>query len=172
MEIISFVVEGALEHKDSMGTGSIVRPGEIQCMSAGKGIEHSEFNHSGVDHLHFLQIWIIPDEKGLPPGYQQCSIPQVKNELILIGTKEKNASFINIHQDIKLYTITLETGHSMHYDLEKKRSAWLQVIKGRLQLNGQLLTEGDGAAVTNEPIEVYSQTEVTCLLFDLNDCKS
>lgn len=150
MEIISYVVEGTLEHKDSMGTGSVIKPGEIQIMSAGTGVEHSEFNHSKTDLLHFLQIWIIPEKQNLTPNYEQKTIEKKENELILIGSRDKHDGAVLIHQDMKLYAAYLTPNHTIDYSLNKDRIAWLQVIKGKLDLNGNELSAGDGAAIQDE----------------------
>lgn len=168
MEIISYVVEGLLEHKDSMGTGSIIQPGEIQRMSAGSGVEHSEFNHSTTDPLHFLQIWIIPEKTGLEPSYEQKTILKENNKLILIGSNKASANAILIHQDVELYAAYLQKQNTIHYEFLTGRKGWVQLIKGRIELNGQLLSQGDGAAITNESkIEITSLDESELLLFDL-----
>ncbi|KTC86784.1 pirin family protein [Legionella brunensis] len=166
MEIISYVIEGSLQHKDSMGTGTIITPGEIQCMSAGTGVEHSEFNPSATEIVHFLQIWIIPETKGLTPTYQQQSIPQLNNKLTLIASKE-GREVIKINQDVKLYRAFLTPEHLLKHEFEQKRGGWLQVIKGELNLNGQMLTTGDGAAIITNNIEVKSIKNTEFLLFDI-----
>lgn len=168
MEIISYVVNGALEHKDSMGTGSIIKPGEIQRMSAGTGVEHSEFNHSKTEPLHFLQIWIIPEKEGLKPSYEQKSISKVDNKLILIGSSDEREESITIHQDVKLYVAYLSKDHSIQYEIKDKRGVWVQLIKGQIDLNGQQISKGDGVAVFDEnKIEIKSLETSELLLFDL-----
>ncbi|WED44322.1 pirin family protein [Legionella cardiaca] len=167
MEIISYVVEGSLQHRDSLGTGSVIKPGEIQCMSAGTGIEHSEFNHSTTEIVHFLQIWIIPEQKDLTPGYQQRVLPQLNNELTLIAAKEDN-NVIKIHQDVNLYRALLTPGHLINFKFNSDRCGWLQLIKGEVTLNEQQLVAGDGAAIITESIEIQSVTESEFLLFDLH----
>jgi redox-sensitive bicupin YhaK (pirin superfamily) len=169
MEIISYVVEGALEHNDSMGTGSVIKPGEIQKMSAGTGVEHSEFNHSKTDPLHFLQIWIIPEKTGLKPSYEQKTITKINNQLILIASNDAQNKMITIHQDVKIYVAYLSPKNTISYNLADKRGAWIQLIKGSLDINGELLSAGDGAAIFEEnKLEIQAQTESEFLLFDLN----
>lgn len=168
MEIISYVISGLLEHKDSMGTGSVIQAGEIQRMSAGTGVEHSEFNHSKTDPLHFLQIWIIPEKQGLQPGYEQKKIPQENNKLILIGSREKSDNAVTIHQDINLFVAYLIHGHSVQYAFAKKRAGWVQLIKGKIKVNNQSLSVGDGAAITAEDsIDIVCEEDAELLFFDL-----
>lgn len=150
MEIISYVVDGSLEHKDSMGTGSVINPGEIQIMSAGTGVEHSEFNHSTTKLLHFLQIWITPESPGLKPRYQQNTISKIQNSLILIGSQEGKDGAVMIHQDINLYVAYLTPQHAIDYSFQADRIGWLQMIKGSCELNGSPLSAGDGAAIQHE----------------------
>lgn len=168
MEIISYVIDGSLEHKDSMGTGSVIQPGEIQRMSAGTGVEHSEFNHSKTDLLHFLQIWIIPEKKQLTPSYEQKIIPKENNKLILIGSRDGKDNAITIHQDIKLFSAYLIKNNLISYKFENNRTGWLQLIKGKINLNNQLLSAGDGAAIKNaNHIEITCVENAELLLFDL-----
>lgn len=169
MEIISYVVEGSLEHKDSMGTGSVIKPGEIQMMTAGTGVEHSEFNHSKTDLLHFLQIWIIPEKSGLKPTYQQKTITKINNKFILIGAREPQDDTITIHQDVNLYTAYLTQNHSIYYSLKNDRIGWLQLIKGKIKLNDQMLSPGDGAAFQHEKIDIYCIEDAEFLFFDLGN---
>jgi redox-sensitive bicupin YhaK (pirin superfamily) len=168
MEIISYVVDGLLEHKDSMGTGSVIKPGEIQIMSAGTGVEHSEFNHSKKDSLHFLQIWIIPSKPGLQPSYQQKTIQQSKNSFILIGSNEPQDNAVIINQDVKLYAAYLTPENAIHYTFENKRRGWLQLVKGKIKLNGVSLSTGDGAVIQDEKnITIECVEDAELLLFDL-----
>jgi redox-sensitive bicupin YhaK (pirin superfamily) len=167
MEIISYVVEGALEHRDSMGTGSVIQPGEIQKMSAGTGVEHSEFNHSKNEILHFLQIWIIPETKNLTPSYQQIKINKSNNEWILLGSNQKKENVITIHQNVNLYAAYLAENHEINYILENNRMGWLQLIKGKITLNNQELLAGDGAAIQDEEIVIHCHKDAEILLFDL-----
>jgi redox-sensitive bicupin YhaK (pirin superfamily) len=168
MEIISYVVEGALDHKDSMGTGSTIKPGEIQKMSAGNGVKHSEFNHSDNEIVHFLQIWILPDRKGIPPSYEQKTIPTMKtNELILIGSPQGGGSIVTIHQEVELYVAYLTKSSTVTH-VFKRNSGWLQLIKGKILLNGNSLSSGDGAAINDETsVEIRSEENAEFLLFDL-----
>lgn len=166
MEIISYVINGVLSHQDSMGNGSSIQHGEIQCMSAGTGVEHSEFNHSQSDTLHFLQIWIIPAEKGLTPSYQQRPIPNVRNKFILLASPHRGDSVIHINQDAFMYGAHLDAGKVIQYEFDGHRAGWLQVVSGEVLLNGQPLVAGDGAQVS-EIIELQAVTPVELLLFDL-----
>ncbi len=169
MDIISYVIEGSLEHKDSMGNGSVIKPGDIQLMTAGTGVEHSEFNHSKTDLLHFLQIWIIPQKTGLKPGYQQKTIQRKQNDFILIGSPEEKENAVIIHQDVKLYAASLTPHHTIHYPLTTNRIGWLQLIKGTIQLNGQELITGDGAAIqAEEEVILTSTSNAELIFFDLN----
>lgn len=169
MEIITYVIEGELEHKDSMGTGSIIHPGEIQRMSAGTGITHSEFNHSKENPVHLLQIWITPAKTGLKPSYEQKTIPQMKNQFILIGSSEGSDKNVTIHQDIKIYAAYLTNAKPLEYTLAKNRLAWIQLVKGKVEINQQLLEHGDGGAFSAEAtIQIKSTSnEAEFLLFDL-----
>lgn len=170
MEIITYVLEGAIEHKDSMGTGSIIRPGEIQHMSAGTGVTHSEFNPSKTELLHLLQIWIMPETKGIPPSYDQKATELAKHpgQLKLIASREGNAGAVKINQDTNLYASALKAGEKVNYTLQPGRYAWLQVARGTVQLNGVNLQAGDGAGVSQETdLAIVSTTDSEFLLFDL-----
>jgi redox-sensitive bicupin YhaK (pirin superfamily) len=171
MEIITYVLEGAIEHKDSMGTGSVIRPGEIQHMSAGTGVTHSEFNPSKSELLHLLQIWIMPETKGVRPSYDQKATELAKHpdELRLIASgSQAGDSAVKINQDTNLYASVLQSGGKVRHALQTNRYAWLQVARGKVQLNGVDLEAGDGAAVTAETnLEIQSQTDSEILLFDL-----
>lgn len=168
MEIITYVVAGELAHKDSMGNGSIIKPGEIQRMSAGTGVRHSEFNASQTDPLHLLQIWLLPNKTGLEPSYEQKIIPKINNKLILIGSNKPDANAVTIHQSVNLYVAYLTEKNSIQHHLESSHTAWLQLIKGQIDLNGELLSPGDGAAIFQEDtIDIRSVTEVELLLFDM-----
>src|ERR1700704_3848094 len=153
MEIISYVLEGALEHKDSIGTGSVIRPGDVQVMSAGTGIRHSEFNHSKTEPVHFLQIWIIPDREGIAPRYEQKTIPDVekRGRLRLVGSSDGRDGSVVIHQDVQVFASRLNPGEQVTHALASGRKAWLQVVRGSVQMNGHELQAGDGAAVDGEP---------------------
>jgi len=170
MEIITYVLDGALAHKDSLGTGSIIRPGEAQRMSAGTGIMHSEFNDSKVDPVHFLQIWILPATQGLAPGYEQRTIPaaEERGRLRLIAAADGRDGAVTIHQGVDLYASVLGPREQVSHRLQPGRYAWLQVAQGGVVLNGQALKEGDGAAVSGErSLEISSERGAEILLFDL-----
>ena len=167
MEIISYVIEGALTHTDNLGNSSVINPGEIQCMSAGSGIEHGEFNNSPNEVLHFLQIWVIPERNWLDPCYQQQVIPKRENQLILLAARENKDSLIHLNQDAKLYVAYLSTGESIYYQVANERACWLQVVTGALLLNNHILVTGDGAEITNENINVEAIDNCEFLLFDL-----
>jgi quercetin 2,3-dioxygenase len=168
MEIITYILEGALEHKDSMGTGSIIRPGEVQRMSAGTGVTHSEFNPSRSEPVHLLQIWILPEARGIKPSYEQKRInrEEMKGELKLLASREPEGDAVLIHQDVRLYATTLDGGVVKH-DLKPGRYAWIQVARGSMSLNGTKLEAGDGAGVSNEK-QVALTGNGEALLFDLN----
>jgi len=168
MEIITYVVSGTLEHKDSMGNGSIIKSGEIQRMSAGSGVRHSEFNHSDTDELHLLQIWILPDKKGMTPGYEQKKIQKKSNQFILIGSNHASSQAVTIHQNINLYAGFFNKYSSFIYTLTTHQ-AWLQLIKGRIQLNGNLVSTGDGVLIQNEKqLTIQCENEVELLFFEMH----
>ena len=170
MEIITYILEGALEHKDSMGTGSVIRPGEVQRMSAGTGVTHSEYNPSASEAVHLLQIWILPDRKGIQPSYEQKAFDrkQLKGTLRIVASPDARDGSVTIHQDAELYASVLEAGQAVRHELRPSRHAWLQVARGSLELNGQELKAGDGAAATNETLlDVKSKADAEFLLFDL-----
>jgi len=171
MEIISYVLEGALEHKDSLGTGSVIRPGDVQVMSAGTGIRHSEFNHSKADPVHFLQIWIMPDREGLKPRYDQKAFPadEKRGRLRLVASPDGGDGSVVIHQDARLYASVLDTDEQAVHEVPAGRRAWVQVARGGVTVNGTALRTGDGAAVSNEAsISIKATAAGTeVLLFDL-----
>jgi len=167
MEIISYVLSGELAHKDSMGNGSTIRPGDIQRMSAGSGVRHSEFNPSPKDSTHLLQIWIVPDRKNLKPQYEQLTFPDkdLRGKFHLVAGPEAP---VNIHQDANLYIARLNEGEQAKHPLKAGRSAWMQVSHGTVAVNGTKLKAGDGAAISEESevrVEATKPSEV--LLFDL-----
>ena len=170
MEILTVVLEGALQHRDSMGTGSIIRPGDVQRMSAGTGVQHSEFNASRTDPVHFYQIWILPERRGIKPGYEQKAIPaeERRGGLRLIASPDGAQGSLTIHQDARLYAGTLTPGKAVVQPLARNRFSWVQVARGQVRLNGHELLEGDGASVAQEP-ELTLSTEKggEVLLFDL-----
>ena len=170
MEIISYVLEGGLEHKDSMGTGSIIRPGELQRMSAGTGVLHSEYNASKSDLVHFLQIWIIPERSGLEPSYEQkaFSVDERTNALRLLASRTGEQGSVTVHQDIKLYGSLLEPGSEASLALEKNRGIWVQVAKGAADVDGHRLEAGDGLAVVESPeLKLKGVNRAELLVFDL-----
>jgi quercetin 2,3-dioxygenase len=170
MEILTYVLEGALEHEDSLGTGSVIMPGEAQIMSAGTGITHSEFNHSPAEPVHFLQIWILPDEEGLKPRYEQHAFPleEKKNKFCLIAAKDGREGSVTIHQEVNIYAAVLEPQHMVTYEVQPNRYAWLQIARGQVTLNGQALSAGDGVQINGEEaLTVGTDTGAEILLFDL-----
>lgn len=170
MEIISYVLDGALEHKDSLGTGSIIRPGEVQKMSAGSGITHSEFNASKTDPVHFLQIWIQPDRSNIAPSYDQKAFPDAerRGRLRLVVSPDGAEGSIRLVQDARMYATLLAAGESVAHDLAPKRRAWVQVARGALTVNGIRLAAGDGAAIEGESrLELAAAEDAEVLLFDL-----
>jgi redox-sensitive bicupin YhaK (pirin superfamily) len=169
MEIITYVLEGALEHKDSLGTGSVILPGEIQRMSAGTGIRHSEFNHSQSEPVHFLQIWILPSSQGIKPGYEQkrIDIAELNNNLRLVASPDGRDGSVTIQQDALLYAARLNGKEVMHA-LAPGRHAWIQVARGTVRVNGTMLQAGDGAGIENESsLRLAADGSAEVLLFDL-----
>lgn len=170
MEIVTYVIEGAIEHKDSMGHGTIITPGEVQRMTAGTGVLHSEFNHSQENELHLLQIWIYPERTGLEPGYEQTRFAREEklNQLRLVGSRDGREGSVTIHQDVKLYASILEAGHDVSLDLEDHRKVFVQVIRGDLTVNNQALSAGDGARIDGErALHITADQEAEFLLFDM-----
>jgi hypothetical protein len=170
MEIISYVLEGALEHKDSLGTGSVIRPGDVQRMSAGRGIRHSEFNASRTEPVHFLQIWIIPDKRGLEPGYEQKAFTasDKRGRLRLIGSRDGREGSVTIRQDVDLFATLLEAGGTVDHVVSAGRCGWVQVARGQILLNGERLLEGDGVAITTSgPLHFEGVADAEVLLFDM-----
>lgn len=169
MEIMTYVISGALRHQDSMGTGSVVLPGEIQRMSAGTGVLHSEFNHSKNETLHLLQIWILPEKKGLAPSYEQKKIERALNQFVLIGSNQPTAQAVTIHQNIQVFAGFFEKNKSITYSLTHGQ-AWLQLIKGHIQVNKQELFAGDGIGLYDEEeLEIQCITESEFLLFEMGE---
>jgi redox-sensitive bicupin YhaK (pirin superfamily) len=169
MEILSYVLEGALEHKDSLGTGSVIRAGDLQRMSAGTGIEHSEFNHSKADPVHFLQIWIVPEARGIEPGYEQRSFTlEARSGPILAASRDGREGSLTVHQDVDLYLCALKKGQALSHPLIRTRRAWLQTTRGALTLGGIKLKAGDGIAIQDEAaVDVSADEDSRLLLFDL-----
>jgi quercetin 2,3-dioxygenase len=170
MEIITYVLEGALAHADSMGNRSTIVPGDVQRMSAGTGVTHSEFNGQRDRPVHFLQIWLLPDRRGLTPGYEQKAIPEAEERgvLRLVASRDGREGSVTIHQDADLYASRLLPGERVKHALAEGRHAWLQMVSGRVELNGTELGAGDGAAVSQETgLEVVALEPAHFLLFDL-----
>jgi hypothetical protein len=170
MEIITYVLEGALEHKDSLGTGAVIKPGEVQRMTAGTGIQHSEFNHSQTDPVHLLQIWLLPDTKGLSPSYEQRDFPlaERRGKLRLVATRDARDGAVKVHQDVDLYAAVLDKHSRVSHALGPNRHAWVQVARGSVLLNGLTLENGDAAAVSDEAeVVIEAAEDAEFLLFDL-----
>ena len=170
MEIITYVLEGALAHADSMGNRSTIVPGDVQRMSAGTGVTHSEFNGQRERPVHFLQIWLLPDRRGLAPGYEQKAIPEAEERgvLRLVASRDGREGSVTIHQDADLYASRLLPGERVKHALAEGRHAWLQMVSGGVELNGTALAAGDGAAVSQESgLEVATLEPAHFLLFDL-----
>jgi redox-sensitive bicupin YhaK (pirin superfamily) len=170
MEIVTYVLSGALAHKDSMGNGSIIRPNDVQRMSAGTGITHSEHNASSSEAVHLLQIWILPAATGTTPSYEQRAFaPEEKRgRLRLVGARDGRDGSVTIHQDVALYATLLAPGERVEHTLAPDRHAWVQVTRGRVSVNGQPLAAGDGAALSQEPrVTIAAQDDSELLLFDL-----
>ena len=170
MEIVTYVLEGALEHKDSMGNGEVLRPGEFQRMTAGTGITHSEFNPSATEPVHLYQIWIYPSQKGLEPSYEQKRFPDAewKNRLRLVASPESDQGSLLIHQDARIFLARLERGRDVVHELILGRHAWLQVMRGSVTLNGHELQTSDGASVSEEnSLLIQSTDDAEFMLFDL-----
>lgn len=168
MEIISYVVSGALQHQDSLGNGSIIYPGEIQRMSAGRGINHSELNPSSENPLHFMQIWIVPNKRDTEPVYEQVQIKQEKNKLVLIGSPIPQIGAVAIDQDIYLFVAYLDAEKSLEHEIALDRLGWVQVIQGSITINGIRLFDGDGLAIQNEQtIIITGIQQAQLLLFDM-----
>ena len=170
MEIVSYVLEGALTHRDSMGTGSTIRPGDVQRMSAGTGVLHSEFNASQAEPVHFLQIWLLPGRRGLAPSYEQKSFPAAERQgrLRLVASSDGREGSLVVHQDVALYTTLLGASEQVAHALAPGRHAFVHVARGRVRLDGEELGEGDGVQLSDEPglsLEGVSDAEV--LVFDL-----
>ena len=169
MEIISYVVEGALEHRDSMGNGSVIRPGEVQRMRAGTGVTHSEYNHSATDAVRFLQIWVLPDEQGLPPGYEQKFFgDERRGKLRLVASPDGAEGSVQIQQDVSMFAALLQDGDRVSHELAEGRHAWLQIVRGNVIVDGVELGEGDGASLSDTAsVSVESVGDVELILFDL-----
>ena len=170
MEIVTYMIEGALEHKDDMGNGSVIRPGELQRMTAGTGILHSEFNHSNEDQAHLLQIWILPEQKGLEPGYEQKLFPteQKKNRWCLVGSRDGRDGSLTIHQDLNLYSTVLDEDVQIEFEFDKSRQGFLQVVRGSIEIDGEALDAGDAATIQKQTaFTVRALRDAELLFFDM-----
>jgi redox-sensitive bicupin YhaK (pirin superfamily) len=174
MEIVTYVLEGALAHRDSLGNGSEIRPGDVQRMSAGTGIRHSEFNASDEDPVRFLQIWILPREEGLSPGYEQRHFPRESLEggLTLLASPDGRDGSVVVHQDARIFGVTPAAGHTLAHPVEPDRKIWVQLISGVLLIDGHRLTAGDGLGLETGPtgsgsLQIAAETESHLLLFDM-----
>ncbi len=172
MEILTYIISGQLKHQDSTGASAIIGPGDVQHMTAGSGIEHSEINASATEPVHLLQIWIEPDKENLKPGHEEANFSTAKaphrNRLRLIAAKDPTDGALPVHQDIRLFGATLDGGQEVSHTLAKGRHAWLQLIRGQVRLNGTALGAGDGAAVSDESaLKIRADEEAEFLLFDL-----
>ncbi len=170
MEIVTYVLDGALEHRDSMGNGSVIAPGDIQYMSAGTGVTHSEFNASKTEPVHLYQIWMFPEKKGLKPVYDQKNFSQAekRGKLRVVASRDGRDGSVKIRQDNEVYAAVLGAGESVRHELKPERHAYVQVARGSVKLNGQKLAEGDGAAISAEKaVELTGVKDAEVLLFDL-----
>jgi quercetin 2,3-dioxygenase len=170
MEIITYLLEGALEHRDSMGNGTVIRSGEVQLMSAGRGITHSEFNHSSKDMVHLFQIWIFPEKSALTPGYEQKFYPEAEKmgRFRLVASRDGREGSLTIHQDADLYAAILAPGDELIHPVRVSRHAWIQVAEGMVMVNGVRLGAGDGAAISDELLlNLKAEAFSEILLFDL-----
>ncbi len=170
MEIISYVLDGALEHKDSLGTGSVIKPGDVQRMSAGTGIRHSEFNASKTEPVHFLQVWIMPERKGIAPSYEQkaFALSEKRGKLRLVGSRDGRDGSVTINRDVDMYATLLDDGKAVRHTLRSGRGAWVQVAQGSAVLNGETLKSGDGAAIeTPGELTLQGVSGAEVLLFDM-----
>jgi redox-sensitive bicupin YhaK (pirin superfamily) len=170
MEIISYVISGALQHEDNMGNGSVIKPGDVQRMSAGPGVVHAEFNASPTEPVHFLQIWIIPERPGLPAGYEQkfFSDDDKRGKLRLVASPDGAEGSVRVQQDARLYASIVGDGEAVRHAIARGRKGWLHVVTGTAQVNGQALVAGDGVAIDGEEqLEIGSRDRGEVLLFDM-----
>ncbi|HEY9018399.1 pirin family protein [Thiomicrospira sp.] len=169
MEIITYVIEGRVAHKDSMGNVEEIQPGEIQCMSAGTGITHSEFNPSDTDTTHLYQIWLMPAKNNIKPTYQQIRYDQAAlGDLVLLASQDARDGAVFINQDVDLYRAEMQAGQEVKFDIRPGRGVWIQLVKGELDVNGESMQTGDGLAVEEEPgLVMTTDSKAEFLLFDL-----
>ena len=171
MEIVTYIISGAIEHKDSMGNGTVISAGEVQRMTAGTGVLHSEFNHSREEELHLLQIWIFPEEKNLTPGYEQTLFTREEklNRLRLVGSRDGREGSVTIHQDVDLYASIVEKGKNVMLDDVADRRILVQIVSGSVDVNGETLAAGDGVQIRGETvIDVTANDDAELLLFSMN----
>ena len=168
MEIITYVLDGELQHRDSLGNGSAIVPGEVQRMTAGTGIRHSEMNPSPDAPVHLLQIWLLPEREGLEPGYEQRTIERTPGALTLLASRDGREGSVTVHQSVDLYSANLAAGDKLVHQLAPGRHAWLQVARGRVTVNERALSAGDAVALSDEPrVEIRAEEKSELLLFDL-----
>jgi redox-sensitive bicupin YhaK (pirin superfamily) len=170
MEIITYILEGALKHEDSMGNGSVIRPGDVQRMTAGTGVRHSEQNASDQERVHLLQIWILPNTVGLEPGYEQkaFSEDERRGRLRLIASEDSRDGSVEVHQDVSLFASVLPAGQEVEHTMDQQRYAWIQVARGAVEVNGEMAEQGDGLVVVGESnLRIRAQQDAEVLLFDL-----
>ena len=170
MEIVTYMIDGALEHKDSMGNGSVIRPGELQRMTAGTGVLHSEFNHSADEQAHLLQIWILPEQNGLEPGYEQKLFPpeEKHNQWRLVGSRDGRDGSLTIHQDVDLYSTVIDAGTELGYEFAERRRGFVQVVRGAVEINGEPVVAGDAIATQDQDaLTVRAKDNSELLLFDM-----
>ncbi|NCO02931.1 MAG: pirin family protein [Alphaproteobacteria bacterium] len=170
MEIISYVLDGALAHKDSTGTQGVIKPGDIQRMSAGSGIEHSEYNASNDNPVHFLQIWILPEEKNITPSYEQKNVTDKikRNQFVLVGDRHGTDGAVTIHQDVKMFVAHIDAGAEIKHSFEKGRGGYMHLARGQITLNGETLKEGDSAEITEKDfVTIKGAANSEIILFDM-----
>ncbi|HWP64700.1 MAG TPA: pirin family protein [Candidatus Limnocylindria bacterium] len=170
MEILTYMVAGSLQHRDSMGNGSVIKPGEVQRMTAGTGVTHSEMNPSPTEPAHLLQIWILPERPGLPPSYEQREFPapERRDRLRLVASRDGRDGSVTVHQDVDVYAASLSPGATVELPLQPGRHAWVQVVRGVVAVNGTALADGDGAALSGErSVRLDAHGDAELLLFDL-----
>lgn len=170
MEIVTYPISGAIEHKDTLGNGTVIRAGEVQRMTAGRGVQHSEYNHSTTDELHLLQIWLFPEQKDLDPGYEQVEFAreQKRNQLRLIASRDGRDGSVTVHQRVDLYASILEPDANIDFDIEPSHKVFVQIIDGELSLNGQQASSGDGVQIEDvSSLRLSAHQETEFLLFDM-----
>ena len=171
MEIVTYPISGAIEHKDSMGNGTVITAGEVQRMTAGSGVQHSEFNHSETDELHLLQIWMFPEEKDLQPGYEQkmFSRDQKLDQLRLIASRDGRDGSVTVHQQVDLYASVLQADNEVTHQISDSKKVFVQVISGSIAVNDEVISAGDGMKIKGEEqLSIVGQTEAEFLLFDMS----